>query len=102
MPAEVEAVLAGHPAVDQVAVVGLPDPAWGEVVCAWWWCRRGRPAPTLDELRALCAGRLAAFKHPRAVRVVDALPRTASTGQVQRRLLVERLASCARTCRTVF
>ncbi len=91
MPTEVEAVLAAHPSVDQVAVVGLPGSAWGEVVCAVVVVRPGREAPTVDELRALCAGRLATFKHPREVRVVDALPRTPSTGQVQRRLLVDRL-----------
>ena len=91
MPTEVEAVLAAHPSVDQVAVVGLPGSAWGEVVCAVVVVRPGREAPTVDELRALCAGRLATFKHPREVRVVDALPRTSSTGQVQRRLLVDRL-----------
>ena len=54
---------------------------------------RGRlDPPTLEDLRVHCAGRLARFKHPRD-RVVDAIPRTASTGQVQRRLLVEQLAS---------
>jgi len=50
-------------------------------------------APTLDELRAYCDGRLATFKHPRRVEVVDALPRTAATGQIQRTLLVERLTA---------
>jgi acyl-CoA synthetase (AMP-forming)/AMP-acid ligase II len=90
LPAEVEAVLAAHPSVDQVAVVGLPDPAWGEVVCAVVVVAPGRTAPTVAELRELCDGRLAAFKHPREVRLVDALPRTPSTGQVQRRLLVDR------------
>ena len=69
-PAEVEAVLGEHPGVGEVAVVGLPD---------------------LDDLRALCAGRLAPFKHPRRLAVLERLPRTAATGQVQRRLLVEQL-----------
>jgi acyl-CoA synthetase (AMP-forming)/AMP-acid ligase II len=91
MPTEVEAVLAEHPSVDQVAVVGLPDPAWGEVVCAVVVATPGCAAPTVNELRELCDGRLASFKHPRQVRVVDALPRTPSTGQIQRRLVVERL-----------
>jgi acyl-CoA synthetase (AMP-forming)/AMP-acid ligase II len=91
-PTDVEAVLAGHPDVAEVAVVGLPDPRWGEVVCAVVVPESGRPAPTLDALRAHCVGRLAGFKHPRELRVVAVLPRTA-TGQVQRRLLVERLAA---------
>ena len=91
-PTDVEAVLAGHPDVADVAVVGLPDARWGEVVCAVVVPEPGRRAPTLDALRAHCVGRLAGFKHPRQLRLVAALPRTA-TGQVQRRLLVERLAS---------
>jgi acyl-CoA synthetase (AMP-forming)/AMP-acid ligase II len=92
-PAEVEAVLAAHPAIAEVAVVGVPDPRWGEVVCAVVVTAPGMPPPTVDELRTHCDGRLAAFKHPRRVEVADALPRTAATGQVQRTLLVERLTS---------
>ncbi len=93
MPSEVEAVLAEHPSVDQVAVVGLPDATWGEVVCAVVvvGARAGGPGPA-RAAGALCAA-LAPFKHPRELRLVDDLPRTASTGQVQRRLLVERLAA---------
>lgn len=85
-PAEVEAVLATHPAVQDVAVVGLPDPQWGEVVCA-----AVVGAVTLHELTAHCDGRLARFKVPRRVVAVDAIPRTPATNQVQRRLLVEQL-----------
>jgi acyl-CoA synthetase (AMP-forming)/AMP-acid ligase II len=92
VPGEVEAALAGHPGVAEVVVVGLPDSTWGEVVCAVVVADDGA-GPTLEELRARCAGHLATFKQPRALRVVEALPRTASTGQVQRRLLVERLTS---------
>jgi acyl-CoA synthetase (AMP-forming)/AMP-acid ligase II len=89
-PSEVEAVLASHPAVSEVAVVGVADAQWGEVVCAVVVAA----APVeLDDLRAFCADRLAAFKHPRRLERVDALPRTAATGQVQRTLLVERLAT---------
>jgi acyl-CoA synthetase (AMP-forming)/AMP-acid ligase II len=89
VPGEVEAVLATHPAVAEVAVVGLPDPKWGEVVCAVVVPADGAHPPTLEELREY-AGSLATFKQPRALRVADALPRTAATGQVQRRLLVDR------------
>ncbi len=91
VPSEVEAALAGHPGVAEVVVVGLPDPTWGEVVCAVVVVDDGA-GPTLEELRDRCAGHLATFKQPRALRVVETVPRTASTGQVQRRLLVERLA----------
>jgi acyl-CoA synthetase (AMP-forming)/AMP-acid ligase II len=91
-PTEVEEVLVEHPDIADVAVVGLPDVQWGEVVCAVI-VPAGSEAPALDEIRAQCAARLASFKHPRRVAVVDAIPRTASTNQVQRRLIVERLLS---------
>ena len=90
-PPEVEQVLLEHPAIAEVAVVGVPDPQWGEVVTAVSCVPPAPTAPDVDELRAFCAGRLAPFKHPRRVAVVDALPRTAATGQVQRTLIVERL-----------
>jgi acyl-CoA synthetase (AMP-forming)/AMP-acid ligase II len=93
VPSEVEAVLAEHSAVAEVAVVGLPDPNWGEVVCAVVVPIGGTSAPSLEALRDHCRGRLAPFKQPRQLRVVESLPRTASTGQVQRRLLVEHLTS---------
>ncbi len=90
-PAAVEAVVVEHPAVDDVAVVGVADPDWGELVCA---CvvPAGDP-PSVNDLRSFCQGRLADFEHPRLVRVVRDLPRTAATGQVQRALLAERLAA---------
>jgi acyl-CoA synthetase (AMP-forming)/AMP-acid ligase II len=90
-PPEVEQVLSSHPAVAEVAVVGVPDAAWGEVVAAVVVVRDGHPVPELDALRAFCTGRLAPFKQPRRLALVDALPRTAATGQIQRTLLVERL-----------
>lgn len=90
-PGEVEAVLADHPAIRDVAVVGLPDEAWGQLVCAVVVVAAGAAGPTPDDLAAHCDGRLARFKRPRRVVLVDELPRTASTGQVQRALLVERL-----------
>jgi acyl-CoA synthetase (AMP-forming)/AMP-acid ligase II len=90
-PAEVEEVLATHAAVADVAVVGLPDPEWGEIVCAVVVAAAGA-APTLAELRAHCEGRLVSPKHPRRLEVVDAIPRTAPTNQVQRRLLVEQFS----------
>ena len=92
-PSEVESLLLSHPQVADVAVVGLPDEQWGEVVCAVVVAEPGAPAPGLDALRDLCAGSLAAYKHPRRLVVVDEIPRTAATGQVQRRLLLERVRS---------
>jgi len=97
-PGEVEAVLAGHPAVGEVAVVGLPDPQWGEVVCAVVVPVDGRRDDvSVDSLRAHCEGRLASFKQPRQVELVDSLPRTPATGQIQRTLLVERLTATRAT-----
>jgi acyl-CoA synthetase (AMP-forming)/AMP-acid ligase II len=90
-PAEVERVLAAHPALVEIAVVGVPDAQWGEVVTAVCVVRDGVAPPDVDELRTFCADRLAPFKRPRRLAVVDALPRTPATGQVQRTLIVERL-----------
>jgi fatty-acyl-CoA synthase len=93
-PGEVEAVLATHPGIREVAVVGLPDPKWGEIVCAVVVAQPGSDdAVDLDDLRAHSATQLAPFKQPRRLQVVDELPRTPATGQVQRPLLVERIAS---------
>jgi len=88
-PTEVEAVLGALPGLSDVAVVGLPDVEWGEVVCAVVVVAPGEASPDLTDLRAACTGKLATYKHPRRLAVVDEIPRTASTGQVQRRLLVE-------------
>ena len=88
-PAEVEATLMELPEIADVAVIGIPDATWGEIVCAVL-VPAGTP-PTLDEIRAHCEGRLATFKHPRRLAIVDAIPRTAATNQIQRRLLVEML-----------
>ena len=93
-PGEVEAAVATHPRVREVAVVGVPDAAWGEVVCAVVV-----PEPsaadtlTLEDLRAHTATQLASFKQPRRLEIVDELPRTPATGQVQRPLLVERISA---------
>ncbi len=90
-PVEVEHVLAGHPAIAEIAVVGVPDPEWGEVVTACIVVRDGAQAPDVAALRDWCGARLAPFKHPRRVVALAALPRTPATGQVQRTLIVERL-----------
>lgn len=82
-PAEVEAVLAEHPAVAEAAVHGRAHPAWGEAVVATVVLRPGVAAGE-PELREHCAARLAAFKVPKAVAFTEALPRTAS-GKLLRR-----------------
>jgi acyl-CoA synthetase (AMP-forming)/AMP-acid ligase II len=94
-PREVEEALAAHPALADLAVVGMPDVAWGEVVCAVVVLRPGFDPPTVDELRDRCAPSLAAYKHPRRVEVVDEIPRTVSNGKTRRALLVAQLVSRA-------
>jgi fatty-acyl-CoA synthase len=94
-PSEVEAVLAAHPAVQDVAVVGLPDAKWGETVLAVVVVRAGQAASEA-ELLDWCRARMAGYKRPRAVRFIGEaeMPRTA-TGKIQHRLLRERMATAA-------
>jgi O-succinylbenzoic acid--CoA ligase len=87
-PAEVEAVLEAHPDVLEAAVLGREDPEWGEGVVALVRLRDGAPADPVA-LREHCAARLARFKVPKDVRLVDdPLPRTASGKLVRRELAV--------------
>jgi acyl-CoA synthetase (AMP-forming)/AMP-acid ligase II len=90
-PSEVEAVLGAHPAVREAAVVGTPDPKWGEQVHGVVVLREGAAA-TEAELIAWCRERIAGFKRPRAVSIVrdDDIPRTA-TGKIQHGLLRKRI-----------
>ncbi|WP_346838011.1 long-chain fatty acid--CoA ligase [Microbulbifer sp. SAOS-129_SWC] len=76
-PAEVEKVLEQHPAIAEVAVVGMPDERWGEVGKAYLGVRADSDAPGEDELHAFCRERLAGYKVPRAFQVLEALPRNA-------------------------
>jgi acyl-CoA synthetase (AMP-forming)/AMP-acid ligase II len=76
-----------------VAVVGTPDELWGEVAKVYVVPREGA-APTLEELREHAGGRLARHKLPKAIELVDALPKTA-TGKVQKHVLRERARESA-------
>ena len=73
---EIEEVLRGHPDVSDCAVVGVPDPTWGDRVCAAVICTPGR-APDPESLRAWIGERLSPWKVPREVRLVEALPANA-------------------------
>ena len=83
-PAEVEAVLMAHPQVAEAALLGVPDPRWGEVGRAIV-VARGPLDPA--DLLAFAGARLARYKLPKSVVLVDALPRTAA-GKLDRRALV--------------
>jgi long-chain acyl-CoA synthetase len=90
-PAEVDAVLLEHPAVGDVATIGLPDDEWGERVVAIVELQPGGvpSAETVDELVEHCRANLAHFKCPQAVEFVDELPRQ-DNGKIYKRLLRER------------
>ncbi len=79
-PAEVESVLYDHPDIAEVAVIGAPDARWGERVVAVVAPRPGKSI-TLEGLHAFAEGKLARYKLPKELRIVDALPRN-STGKV--------------------
>jgi len=86
-PREVEEVLTAHPAVNEVGVAGIPDPARGEAVKAWVVRRDGRQVSE-SELRDHCRQYLAAYKVPSQIVFVDSLPKSA-VGKVLRRQLRE-------------
>ncbi len=81
-PREIEEFLYTHPAVQDVAVVGVPDARFIEEVCAWIRLKPGKSA-TEEELRTYCKTNLAHFKVPRYIRLVDEFPQTV-TGKIQK------------------
>jgi acyl-CoA synthetase (AMP-forming)/AMP-acid ligase II len=90
-PAEVERCLLEHPSVAEAAVFGVPDERWGEIVVAAVVPQAGATLAE-NEVVEHVRSQLAGYKKPRHVLVLDALPRTASTRQVQKTLLRERWA----------
>jgi long-chain acyl-CoA synthetase len=88
IPREVEDVLVLHPAVAEVAVLGLPDAEWGEAVTAFV-VRRSGMAVSEHELVEHCRARLASYKKPRAVRFVASLPRSHYGKVLRARLIAE-------------
>ena len=81
-PREVEEFLYSCPAIIEVQVIGVPDHKYGEVVAAWVKLKTGATL-TLDELREFCAGRIADFKTPQYLKIVDTFPMTV-TGKMQK------------------
>jgi fatty-acyl-CoA synthase len=89
-PREIEDFLYTNPKVDQVEVVGVPDPKFGEEIAACIKLKEGESA-TVEEIQQYCRGQLAYFKIPRYVRFIDEFPMTV-TGKVQKFMLREQLA----------
>lgn len=87
-PAEIEAVLARHPDVLEVAVIGMPSPRWGESPAAVVVPKPGA-SPRPEELIDFCNGKLARYKVPRVIELLPEIPRN-PTGKVLKRLLRER------------
>jgi fatty-acyl-CoA synthase len=90
-PREIEDFLYTNPKIEQVEVIGVPDPKYGEEVCAWIKLREGQQA-TADEIRAYCKGKIAHFKIPKVVRFVDSFPMTI-TGKVQKFVMRDQMAA---------
>jgi len=81
-PREIEEFLYRHPKVQDVQVVGLPDPRYGEELCAWIIVKPGQSA-TEDDIREFCKGQIAHYKVPKYIRFVAEFPMTV-TGKIQK------------------
>ncbi len=81
-PREIEEFLYRHPQVQDVQVVGVPDPKYGEELCAWIIAKPGT-TPTEDDIRTFCKGQIAHYKVPRYIRFVTSFPMTV-TGKIQK------------------
>ena len=88
-PREIEEFLHGHPAIQDVQVIGVPDRKYGEEICAWVMARPGA-ALTAEDVRAFCEGRIARYKIPRYVKLVNGFPMTI-TGKVQKYVMREQM-----------
>ncbi len=82
-PREIEEFLYTHPDVEDVQVIGVPDEKYGEELCAWIKMRAGAEPLDADAVRAFCSGKLAHYKAPRYVKVVDDFPITV-TGKIRK------------------
>jgi fatty-acyl-CoA synthase len=86
-PREIEEFLYRHPKIQDVQVIGVPDPRYGEELCAWVRLHDGEAA-SAEEIRAFCQGQIAHYKIPRYVKFVDGFPMTV-TGKIQKFLMRE-------------
>jgi len=87
-PAEIEEVLSRHPGVKELAVIGVPDPKWGEAVHAVV-VPHDLSSAKAEDIIEFCQDRLASYKRPRSVEFVDALPKT-PTGKILKRIIREK------------
>jgi fatty-acyl-CoA synthase len=88
-PREIEEFLYSHPDIADVQVVGVPDAKYGEELCAWIRMRDGAEPLDAAAVRAFCDGKLAHYKVPRYVQVVDEFPMTV-TGKIRKVEMRER------------
>jgi fatty-acyl-CoA synthase len=88
-PREIEEFLYTHPDIEDAQVIGVPDVRYGEELCAWVRLRPGADVLTAEALREFCTGKLAHYKIPRYVEVVDAFPMTV-TGKIRKVEMRER------------
>jgi fatty-acyl-CoA synthase len=84
-PREIEEFLYMHPKISDVQVIGVPDPKYGEEICAWVKLKVGEQA-TAEEIREFCRGKIAHYKIPRYVLFVESFPMTV-TGKIQKFLM---------------
>ncbi len=82
-PREVEEFLYSHPDIEDVQVIGVPDEKYGEELCAWIKLTEGAEPLDADQVRAFCTGKLAHYKIPRYVMLVDEFPMTV-TGKIRK------------------
>ncbi len=89
-PQEVEAILNQHPSIAEVTVIGLPDSTWGQAVTAVIVPTQGKDV-SLEDVKELCKEKIAGYKIPKAIKLVDKIPRN-ETGKVIKRELRDRFA----------
>ncbi|MER8024550.1 AMP-binding protein [Glutamicibacter protophormiae] len=87
-PAEIEEFLYKHPDIEDVSVIGVPDPKFGEAICACIRMKTGREPLGVEQIRAYCEGHLAHYKIPAYVRILEEFPTTV-TGKIRKNQLRE-------------
>ncbi len=88
-PREIEEFLYGHPDIEEVQIIGVPDERFGEQLCAWIKLRDGRSVTT-EQIQDFCKGQIAHFKIPHYVKIVDSFPMTV-TGKIQKFVMREQM-----------